>query len=145
MLDRYINYNKAIEKMVADSEDNKAMLQSLEQQYAELCAEDIKSINYDKDIVQSTPAGDEMANRMMRKQDLAEKINSLRKELKIYNRAWNRLSEKEQRILTEFFSVGYEKRIDAVNTLCDYYEIEKTKVYEMKSAAVRRLKFLMFG
>jgi hypothetical protein len=65
--------------------------------------------------------------------------------LSLYEMAWDRLTDKEKFILSEFYQRGYERRQDAIDTLCDEYGIETAQVYNLKTDAVSRFKRLMFG
>jgi hypothetical protein len=143
LLERYIKYD--IERMVREYDDNKATLVSLKEQYKEVCEFDISGMAYDKDRVQTSPKADGIANIVIRRLELEEKINGAERFLSLYEMAWDRLTDKEKFILSEFYQRGYERRQDAIDTLCDEYGIETAQVYNLKTDAVSRLKRLMFG
>lgn len=141
MLDRYIIID--VEQMIADYEDNKVTLESITEQYKELCEKDIGSIDYSKDRVQTTPTNDGMINIVVRKEDLQEKINSYNRYFQIYDPAWERLTAKEKFVLTEF--AQHKRKQDAVDSICEKYGIEYTWAYNLKKEALARFKRLMFG
>jgi DNA-directed RNA polymerase specialized sigma subunit len=143
MLERYIIYR--VDRMIADYEDNKAALEALREDYSEICdGPGGTGVNYEKDRIQEAK-DDAIANWLVRKADIEEKINGYANLLTKFETAWGRLADKERHILTEFYKVGYERRQDAIDAICDRYNIERTQVYRLKDDAIRRLKVLMFG
>ena len=102
------------------------------------------AVDYSKDRVDSTP-DDGMINKYIQKESIKEKIQGLVKEDKQYTRAWEALTDDERRILTEFFQRGRRPAQVAVDTLCDVYGYERTKIYDMRRAALKRFKRLLVG
>jgi hypothetical protein len=143
MLDRYIIID--VEQMIADYEDNKATLESLEMQYEELCQKDIGSIDYSKDRVQTMPTEDATGNLVSLKQKLEFDMWEYKWLLKSYDSAWPRLTEKEKYILKEFSLYPRREKQKAVDNICDKYNIEVAQVYTLRRAALDKFKWLMFG
>jgi DNA repair exonuclease SbcCD ATPase subunit len=143
MLDRYIIID--IEQMISDYDDNKVTLESITEQYNELCEKDIGSIDYSKDRVQSSPVEDAMATAMARKEDLQEKINGYTRYFILFDPAWERLTDKERYILKEFSLYPKREKQKAVDHICDRYGVEVAQVYNLKRDALNRFKRLMFG
>lgn len=143
MLERYIKYD--IERMVREYDDNKATLVSLKEQYKEVCEFDISGMAYDKDRVQTSPKADGIANIAIRRLELEEKINGAERFLSLYEMAWDRLTDKEKFILSEFYQRGYERRQDGIDRICDEFGVDNRMVYYLKSEATDRLKRLMFS
>jgi hypothetical protein len=129
--------------MITDYDDNKTTLESIEEQYTELCDKDIGSIDYSKDRVQTTPTNDSAASAMVRKEDLEKRIREYSLFFKVYDPAWLRLTEKEKFILMSF--VSYRKKQDAIDRICDQYGIEVSQAYRLKNEAASRFRRLMFG
>lgn len=86
-----------------------------------------------------------MVNRLLQKEAVESKIMTLANEERQYSRAWNALSDDERRILTEFFQRGRRRSQEAVDILCDMYGYEKTKIWNMRRAAIQRFKRLLVG
>lgn len=143
MLERYIKYD--IERMVREYEDNKATLVSLKEQYNEVCEFEISGVAYDKDRVQTSPTGDGLTNQVIRRMELEWKINGAEQFLSMYQCAWDRLTDKERFILSEFYKAGYETRQEAIDSVSDAYEVDRSQVYRLKDEAIDRLKRLMFA
>lgn len=143
MLDRYIIID--VEQMIADYDDNKVTLDSIGDQYTELCEKDIGSIDYSKDRVQTTPEENAMANSLIRKEDLKANIKELAWFFRVYDPAWHRLTDDEKYILTECCKIGYRNKQDAMDNICQRFNIEISKAYSMRRKALDRFKRLMFG
>jgi hypothetical protein len=144
MLDRYITYR--VDRMIADYEDNKATLEALREDYGEICENlGAKGINYEKDRIQTDVKDDAIANWLVHKAGIEEKINGYANLLTKYETAWNRLTDKEKHILTEFYQIPYERRQAAIDAVCDAYGVDRSQAYNLKNDAIRRFKVLMFG
>ena len=143
MLDRYIIID--IEQMIADYDDNQTSLEAIREQYNELCEKGVGSIDYAKDRVQISPTDDGMANQIARKEDLQEKIDGYTRFFAIYDPAWERLTEQEKYILTEFCKIKYKRKQDAIDNVCEKYGIEVSRAYALRRNALVRFRRLMFG
>ena len=143
MIEKYLFYDT--EQMIADYDDNCETLQSLTEQYAELCEKDIGSIDYSKDRVQTSPTNDSMINDLIRKTTLERDMKTYENDLARYDMAWERLTEKEQYILKEFSLYQRREKQKAIDNICDKYNVEVSWVYEMRKNALKRFKMLMFG
>lgn len=141
MLDRYIIID--VEQMIADYEDNKTALEAVIEQYQEICEKDIGSIDYSKDRVQTSPTNDGMINGVIKKDDLKRKLREYDTFFKVYDPAWERLTDKEKFILMSF--VSYRRKQDAIDRICDAYTIEVSQAYRLKNEALNRFRRLMFG
>lgn len=143
MFERYIIID--VEQMISDYDDNKVTLESITEQYKELCQKDIGSIDYSKDRVQTSPTDDAMSNLMALKEDLQEKINGYNRFFMRYDPAWERLTDKEKYILTEFATYPKREKQKAIDHICERYELEVSRVYDLRRDAIARFRRLMFG
>lgn len=145
MFDKYINFNRVAEEIIKNHDDNMQALESLREQYEKLNNENgVSAIQYDSEPVQTSPTADAIINTVMQKEMVKKRMNELESENRLYIKAWRRLSSEEQQVLETFFAKGF-RRQDAVDLLCEQFHCEKTKIYEMKTRAVKRFKRLLFG
>ncbi|MHC1723269.1 MAG: hypothetical protein AB9836_08715 [Aminipila sp.] len=146
MFDKYINYNRVIEEMIINREDNLSALESLKNQYEELLNDDgLRAIQYDKDHVQKSIKNDAVINLIIQEETVKKRMEELDAERKLYDHAWEHLTKEEKRILEVFFKSGIKKRQDAVDVLCEELEREPATIYRKKDEAVNRFKKLLFG
>jgi hypothetical protein len=129
--------------MITEYDDNKTALESLEEQYNEICENDIGSIDYSKDQVQTTPTNDGMINALIRKDDLKRKICEYETFFRVYDPAWAKLTDDEKFILMSF--VSYRRKQEAIDRICERYSIEVAEAYRRKNSASNRFRRLMFG
>lgn len=134
-----------IEGIIAKHEDSKATLESIRIQYEELCEKDIGSIDYSKDRVQTSPTNDGMINALILKTETERKIDKYSREIALYETAWERLTDKQRYILTEFSLYPHREKQRAVDNICDKYEIESRQAYNLYNEAKDRFKCLIFG
>ena len=59
--------------------------------------------------------------------------------------AWDALTEDEQFVLTEFYLNNYQKQTNAIDSICERYNIERSSAYNRKNRAVARLALLLYG
>ena len=144
-LSKYIDFDQVVEEMLRNREDDRAALESLLEQQAELLADDgVRAVRYDREAVQRRVSDDALVNMVIQRELLAERIRRLQMEQEVFDKAWDRLTGEEQLVLETFYLKGM-RRQDAVDLLCEQLYCEKTKVYTMKTKAVARLKHLLFG
>lgn len=143
MFEKYIIID--VEAMIADYEDNKATLENLKMQSEELADKDIGSIDYSKDRVQTSPTNDGMINAVILKTEVERKKNSYENDLALYEMAWERLTDKERYILTEFSIYPKREKQNAIDHICDKYAIDTRWAYQLRSDALTKLKTLIFG
>nr|WP_315021551.1 hypothetical protein [uncultured Aminipila sp.] len=146
MFDKYINFNRVVEDMIRNREDNLAALKSLKEQYEEIVNDEgLKSVQSDKEHVQKGIANDAIINLIIQKETVEKRMEDLEAEKKVYDHAWQNLTEEEKRILQVFYTMGIKKRQDAVDILCEELEREPATIYRKKDEAVSRFKKLLFG
>ena len=145
MLEKYIDWDRTAIELLRHHEETAVALANLRDEYASI-TDGLGAVDYGRDRVAATKDADDAAvNRYIQKAAIEERIRALLQEERQYGRAWNALTEEERRILTEFFQRGRRPAQEAVNTLCEVYGFERTKVYELRRAALRRFKRLLVG
>ena len=145
VLEKYINWDEVVIKALRQHEDNRVALTNLREEYA-ATTDGIGAVDYSKDRVDSSTDGDSsMVNRLLQKETLEGKIKALAQEERMYQRAWDSLTEDEQRILTEFFQRGRRPAQEAVDTLCELYGYERPSIYRKRRQALDRFKRLLVG
>lgn len=145
MLDRYINWDDVVIKALRRHDENVTALANLREEYDSI-TEGLGATDYTKDKVHSSADADSsLVNRMLQKSSIEQRIKELMREERQYMRAWNALAEDEQRVLAEFFQRGHRPAQEAVNTLCELYGYERTKIWEMRREAIGRFKRLLVG
>lgn len=145
MFEKYINYNQVAEEMIRNREDNLAALTSLCEQFSELeQSEGFRSMSFDNDRVQKSIVGDAVINMAIRRESLKSQISDLDLERKLYDKAWDHLSDEERQVLEIFFKKGMKKQ-DAIDCLCETFEREPATIYRRKDSALKRFKQLLFG
>lgn len=145
MYSKYIDWDNVTIKILRCHEENVVALKNLREEYAAI-TDGLGAVDYEKDRVASSPDGDRlMVDRLLQKESIEEKIKSLIQEERQYQRAWSGLTDDERRVLTEFFQRGRKRSQAAVDTLCDLYGYERTKVWDMRRDAVQRFKRLLVG
>lgn len=146
MFDKYINFNRVVEDMIRNRADNLAALKSLKEQYEEIVSDKgLKSVQLDKEHVQKGITNDAIINLIIQKETVEKRMEDLEAERKLYDHAWQNLTEEEKRILQVFYTMGIKKRQDAVDILCEELEREPATIYRKKDEAVSRFKKLLFG
>lgn len=146
MFDKYINFNKVVEDMIRNREDNLAALKSLKEQYEEIVNDEgLKSAQSDKVHVQKGITNDAIINLIIQKETVEKRMEDLEAERKLYDHAWQNLTVEEKRVLQVFYTMGIKKRQDAVDILCEELEREPATIYRKKDEAVSRFKKLLFG
>ncbi|MEN6622663.1 MAG: hypothetical protein ABFD50_14065 [Smithella sp.] len=143
MIEKYILVD--VEQMIVDYNDNKVALESITEQYAELCEKGIGAIDYSKDRVQTTPQNDGIANEVIRGITLERQIHTDKADFIRYDKAWSLLTEKERFILTEFSIYPNREKQTAIDHICERYGIENAQVYNLKKSALLRFKRLLCG
>ncbi len=150
MLEKYIDWDEAVKKMIGCREENQIKLENLYEELEEITQSigSIGSMDYSKPRVNGTAAEnvqDAIVNQMLHQQQVQQKINELKKEDAIYTRAWNALSEDERRILQEFFQAKHDTMQGAVDVLCKTYGFERTKIYDLRKATLHKFKRFVAG
>ncbi len=146
MFDKYINFNRVVEDMIRNREDNLAALKSLKEQYEEIVNDEgLKSAQSDKVHVQKGITNDAIINLIIQKETVEKRMEDLEAERKLYDHAWQNLTAEEKRVLQVFYTMGIKKRQDAVDILCEELEREPATIYRKKDEAVSRFKKLLFG
>ena len=149
MLEKYIDWDRAVIELLRNAERRTQALGNLREEYYALTQSmtSVGAMDYAKDRVSGSASDpqDAIIGQILRKQEIEAKIAELTKEDELYTRAWNGLTKDEQRILHEFFLMGRRPSQDAVDTLCDVYGYERTKVYDLRRAALKSFKRLIAG
>ena len=145
MLDKYIDWDRTTIELLRHHEENAVALANLRDEYASL-SDGLGAVDYTKDRISSSGDGDDtMVNRYIQKATIEGRIKELVQEERQYNRAWEALTEDEQRILAEFFQMGRRRSQEAVDTLCGLYGFERTKIYDLRKESLKKFKRLLVG
>ncbi len=87
---------------------------------------------------------DAMVNHAIQKEAIKKKLNELRAECKLFDKAWGYLTEEEQIVLKAFCSQEVKKQ-EAVDLVCEEIHCERATAYRKKDAALGRFKKLLFS
>lgn len=145
MLEKYINWDDVAIKALRHHDESIIALENLRQEYASI-TDSLGAVDYSKDRVSGTVDSDGgMVDRLLHKSSVEERIRQLVQDEQQYKRAWDALTEDERRVLSEFFQRGRRRSQEAVDTLCNLYGYERTKIWDMRREAVGRFKRLLVG
>ena len=144
MFEKYINWDRVAIEMLQHRDENAVALANLREEYASV-SDGLGAVDYSKDRVASTASDDGMINKYIQKASIEERIKELVREDRQFSRAWEALTEDEQRILTEFFQRGRRPMQDAIDILCEMYGYERRKIYYMRREALSKFKRLLVG
>lgn len=149
MLEKYIDWDKAVIKMIRKHRDNQIALENLREQYEEVTQslDSVGATDYSKPRVSGSSGdpSDGLVNQILLKQTLEHRIAALKAEELQYDKAWSELTIDEQNILQEFFQMGQRPSQQAVDVLCEMYGYEKSKIYYLRHEALSRFKSLLIG
>lgn len=149
MLEKYIDWDKAVIWMLRKHRDNQFALENLQEQYKEVSQslDGVGATDYSKPRVSGSSGdpSDGLVNQLLLKQTLEQRITALKAEQLRYSQAWNELTDDERNILREFFQMGRRPSQQAVEILCKVHGYERTKVYDMRRDALHRFKWLLVG
>lgn len=145
LLEKYVDWDAVVVSVLRHHEENVVALANLQEEYAAI-TDGLSAVDYGRDrVLRSADADSGMVDLLLQRASAEEKIKGLIREERQYKRAWEALTPEEQRILTEFFQRGRRSSQQAVDTLCELYGYERTKIWNMRKQALRRFKFMLVG
>lgn len=140
MIEQYYHYDTA--KMLAEYNQNKAVLKSLKEQYSAL--DGAGGMDYSNGKVTGGKSTDALEKTALRRIDLADKISDYERDLQRIDDCMAQLTETEQTVLTEFFLKGQTKTA-AVYRLAQTLHLEQSAIYELRKKVLNKFQQLIFG
>ena len=135
MIQNYLNFNVA--KFVSDCYEHKSILPALQEQLDEI--DGIKAIDPSRDKVQTSPTNDGLINTMLLRANLAERIADYQRDINLFERACQTLTEDER----EAIDICFNGR--NIARQCRERHIEERTLYHRRKRALNKLSKAIAG